>query len=78
MPTTEWMTKYKALKDKLNCKIDLESYFTEKVIGKMAVDVLWTSALSTFPPERSLPVTLWSSWRMPDRLFRPSLPEVTR
>lgn len=35
MPTTEWMTKYKALKDKLNCKIDLESYFTEKVIGKM-------------------------------------------
>ena len=40
MPTTEWMTKYKALKDKLNCKIDLESYFTEKVIGKMAVDVL--------------------------------------
>ena len=40
MPTTEWMTKYKALKDKLNCKIDLESYFTEKVIGKMEVDVL--------------------------------------
>ena len=40
MPTTEWMTKYKALKDKLNCKIDLESYFAEKVIGKMAVDVL--------------------------------------
>ena len=34
MPTTEWMTKYKALKDKLSCKIDLESYFTEKVIGK--------------------------------------------
>ena len=40
MPTTEWMTKYKALKDKLSCKIDLESYFTENVIGKMAVDVL--------------------------------------
>ena len=34
MPTTEWMTKYKALKDKLRCKIDLNSYFTEKVIGK--------------------------------------------
>ena len=40
MPTTEWMTKYKALKDKLRCKIDLNSYFTEKVIGKMEVDVL--------------------------------------
>ena len=77
MPTTEWMTKYKALKDKLSCKIDLESYFTEKVIGKMAVDVLDIGAVH-FPTGRSLPVTLWSSWRMPDRLFRPSPPEVTR
>lgn len=77
MSTTEWMTKYKALKDKLRCKIDLNSYFTEKVIGKMEVDVL-DIALSTFLPERFSPVTLWSSWRMPDRLFRPSLPEVTR
>ena len=71
------MTKYKALKDKLSCKIDLESYFTEKVIGKMAVDVLDIGAVH-FPTGTLFAWTLWSSWRMPDRLFRPSLPEVTR
>jgi len=40
MPTTEWMKKYEAMKDKLACKTDLDAYFMEKVIGNMAVDVL--------------------------------------
>ena len=40
MPTTEWMNKYESIKDKLTCKTDLNSYFTEKVIGKMKVDML--------------------------------------
>ena len=40
MPTTEWMNQYEAMKDKLACKIDLDAYFTEKVIGNMAVEVL--------------------------------------
>ena len=39
-PTTEWLNKYEAIKDKLTCKADLEAHFTEKVIGNMAVDVL--------------------------------------
>ena len=40
MPTTEWLNKYEAIKNKLTCKDDLEAHFTEKVIGNMAVDVL--------------------------------------
>ena len=40
MSTIEWMNKYEAVKEKLTCKIDLDGYFTEKVIGTMAVDVL--------------------------------------
>ena len=40
MPTAEWMNKYETIKDKLNCKIDLDAYFTEQVIGNMAVDLL--------------------------------------
>ena len=40
MPTAEWLTKYKSIKDKLACKTDLEAHFTEKVIGNMEVDVL--------------------------------------
>ena len=40
MPTTEWLNKYEAIKDKLTYKDDLEAHFTEKVIGNMAVDVL--------------------------------------
>ena len=39
MPTTEWLNKYEAIKNKLTCKDDLEAHFTEKVIGNMAVDV---------------------------------------
>ena len=40
MPTTEWLNKYESIKDKLVCKTDLDTYFTEKVIGNMGVDVL--------------------------------------
>ena len=40
MPTTEWLNKYEAIKNKLTCKDDLEAHFTEKVIGNMAVYVL--------------------------------------
>ena len=40
MPTTEWLNKYKSIKEKLFCKTDLDDHFTEKVIGNMGVDVL--------------------------------------
>lgn len=40
MPTKEWMEKYEAIKEKLTCKIDLDAYFTEKMIGKTPIDVL--------------------------------------
>lgn len=40
MPTTQWMNKYETIKDKLACKIDLDTYFTEKVIGNRTVDTL--------------------------------------
>lgn len=40
MPATEWLNKYEAIKDKFACKIDLDAYFTEKMIGNMGVDVL--------------------------------------
>ena len=40
MPATEWLNKYESVKDKLACKADLETYFTEKMIENMAVDVL--------------------------------------
>lgn len=40
MPTTEWMRKYEAVKDKLTCKVDLDAYFTKTVIENMAVDLL--------------------------------------
>lgn len=40
MPSIEWMDKYEKVKGKLECKTDLEAYFTEKTIGKMAVDTL--------------------------------------
>ena len=48
MPTTEWLNKYEAIKDKLTCKDDLEAHFIEKVIGNMAVDVLDIGAVN-FP-----------------------------
>ena len=40
MPTIEWLNKYESIKDKLVCKTDLDTYFTEKMIGNMEVDVL--------------------------------------
>ncbi len=48
MPTTEWMNQYEKIKDKLTCKIDLDAYFTEKVIGNIAVDTLDIGTVS-FP-----------------------------
>ena len=75
MPTTEWLNKYEAIKDKLTCKDDLEAHFTEKVIGNMAVDVL-TSAPSISPPGRSSPAIRWWSWRTLCRSFKRSPPEL--
>ena len=48
MPTKEWMEKYEAVKNKLICKINLESYFTKKKIGKVEVDLLEMGEIS-FP-----------------------------
>ena len=73
MPTTEWLNKYEAIKDRLTCKDDLEAHFTEKVIGNMAVDVLDISAVH-FPPGRSSPVIRWWNWRTLCRLFIQSPP----
>ena len=35
-----WQEMYERNKNKFRCKIDLESYFTEKKIGEMEVDIL--------------------------------------
>lgn len=35
-----WLEMYKRNKEKLRCKVDLESYFNEKKIGEMEVDTL--------------------------------------
>ena len=40
MPTKEWLEKYESIKASLASKIDLDSYFTEKSIGKMGVNTL--------------------------------------
>lgn len=37
---TMWQEMYERNKEKFRCKIDLESYFTEKKIGEMEVDTL--------------------------------------
>lgn len=39
-PTTDWLNKYESIKDKLACKIDLDTYFSEKAINGISVDVL--------------------------------------
>ena len=48
MPTAEWLKKYEAAKKKLECKTDLDAYFTKKAIGNMLVDVLEIGA-ARFP-----------------------------
>ena len=73
MPTTEWLNKYEAIKDKLTCKDDLEAHFTEKVIGNMAVDVLDIGAVH-FPTGTISPAILWWSWRTRRPLYRRSPP----
>jgi hypothetical protein len=40
MPTVEWLNKYESVKDKLACKTNLDTYFSEKTIGNMEVAVL--------------------------------------
>ena len=35
-----WQEMYERNKEKFRCKIDLDSYFTEKKIGEMEVDTL--------------------------------------
>lgn len=40
MPDKNWLSKYESIKEQLYSKIDLESYFTEKQIGKVAIDTL--------------------------------------
>ena len=40
MPAIEWLKKYESLKNKLACKTDLDTYFSEKIIGNMKIDVL--------------------------------------
>lgn len=39
-PTKEWLQKYEAVKARLESRVDLDAYFTEKQIGQMAVDTL--------------------------------------
>ena len=39
-PATDWLNKYESIKDKLACKIDLDTYFSEKAINGISVDVL--------------------------------------
>ena len=75
MPTTEWLNKYEAIKDKLTCKDDLEAHFTEKVIGNMAVDVLDIGAVH-FPTGRFSPAIRWWNWRTRCRSFKRSPPEL--
>lgn len=40
MPNETWLRKYEGVKEKLYCKVDLESYFKEKSIGGVDVDVI--------------------------------------
>ena len=40
MPDEKWLKKYEEKKEFMRCKIDLESYFTEKQIGKEKMDIL--------------------------------------
>jgi len=40
MVDKKWLSKYEDKKEMLRCKIDLESYFTDKKIGKVNLDTL--------------------------------------
>lgn len=40
MPNETWLRKYEGVKEKLYCKVDLESYFKEKSVGGVDVDVI--------------------------------------
>ena len=75
MPTTEWLNKYEAIKDKLTCKDDLEAHFTEKVIGNMAVDVLDIGTVH-FPTGQIFACDPLWNWRTLCRSFKRSPPEL--
>ena len=40
MPSQKWMDQYEALRESLECRTDLDRYFTSARIGKMPVEVL--------------------------------------
>lgn len=40
MPKKEWLEKYEKIKENLNCKINLDAYFTEKKISNVDIDTL--------------------------------------
>ena len=40
MPAKEWIDQYAQVKEQLRCSVDLESYFLEKRIGDVDVDIL--------------------------------------
>ena len=40
MPAKEWTDQYAQVKEQLRCSVDLESYFLEKRIGDVDVDIL--------------------------------------
>lgn len=42
MPAIEWLKKYESLKNKLACKTDLDTYFSEKIIGNCQATTGWT------------------------------------
>ena len=46
--TQEWLDKYESVKDKLQCKVDLDEYFTKSKVANMDVAILdsWTGTLS--------------------------------
>lgn len=48
MASQEWMKQYEAQKEKLECKIDLEAYFTEKEIKGTKIDQMEIGMVS-FP-----------------------------
>ena len=38
--TQEWLDKYESVKDKLQCKVDLDEYFTKSKVANMDVAIL--------------------------------------
>ncbi|MBD5103131.1 MAG: DUF4241 domain-containing protein [Subdoligranulum sp.] len=45
MPEKEWFEKYEKVKSRLDCKVDLEAYFSQKQIGGVGVDTFGIGAV---------------------------------